>query len=218
MVFRLHNLWFNCKRKLANSSVTIGSDAVALGGTQTDINGLTSLDVDNLTLDGNTVSSTNTNGNIVLDPNGTGTVDVSSAKITSVATPSSDSDSATKGYVDGVVNGLDVKKSVDFVNCKCQWYIQQRCGTITASSNGALSMDGGSPSNGQRVLLKNQTSNVQNGIYVVTNSGGVEVNMFLQEQQTQMHQKLLVVHSSSLNKVLQTQITVLSQHTMEHRH
>ena len=33
-------------------------------------------------------------------------------------------------------------------------------------------MDGGSPSNGQRVLLKNQTSNVQNGIYNVTNSGG----------------------------------------------
>ena len=75
---------------------------------------LTSLDVDNLTLDGNTVSTTNSNGNIVLDPNGTGTVDVSSAKITSVASPSADTDAATKGYVDGVVNGLDVKKSVDF--------------------------------------------------------------------------------------------------------
>ena len=45
-------------------------------------------------------------------------------------------------------------------------------GTITASSNGALAMDGGSPSNGQRVLLKDQSSNVQNGVYVVTNSGG----------------------------------------------
>ena len=33
-------------------------------------------------------------------------------------------------------------------------------------------MDGGSPSNGQRVLLKDQSSNVQNGVYVVTNSGG----------------------------------------------
>ena len=64
---------------------------------------------------------------MVLDPNGTGTVDVSSAKITSVATPSADTD-ATKGYVDGVVNGLDVKKSVRLCyNCKCRWYIQQRC-------------------------------------------------------------------------------------------
>ena len=159
--------------KLANSSVTIGSDAVALGGTQTDLNGITSLDVDNLTLDGNTVSSTNSNGNIVLDPNGTGTVDVSSAKITSVASPSADTDAATKGYVDGVVNGLDVKKSVDFAStANVAGTYNNGAGTITASSNGALSMDGGSPSNGQRVLLKDQSSNVQNGIYVVTNSGG----------------------------------------------
>ena len=159
--------------KLANSSVTIGSDAVALGGTQTDLNGITSLDVDNLTLDGNTVSSTNSNGNIVLDPNGTGTVDVSSAKITSVASPSADTDAATKGYVDGVVNGLDVKKSVDFAStANVAGTYNNSAGTITASSNGALSMDGGSPSNGQRVLLKDQSSNVQNGVYVVTNSGG----------------------------------------------
>ena len=159
--------------KLANSSVTIGSDAVALGGTRTDINGLTSLDVDNITLDGNTVSSTNTNGNIVLDPNGTGTVDVSSAKITSVATPSADTDAATKGYVDGVVNGLDIKKSVDFAStANVAGTYDNGAGTITAGSNGALAMDGGAPSNGQRVLIKDQSSNVQNGIYVVTNSGG----------------------------------------------
>lgn len=34
------------------------------------------LSVDNLTLDGNTVSSTDTNGNIILDPNGTGSVNL----------------------------------------------------------------------------------------------------------------------------------------------
>ena len=45
--------------KLANSSVTIGSDAISLGGSQTDLNGITSLDVDNITIDGNTISSTN---------------------------------------------------------------------------------------------------------------------------------------------------------------
>lgn len=36
----------------------------------------TQLDVDNLRLDGNTISSTNTNGNILLVPDGTGVVDV----------------------------------------------------------------------------------------------------------------------------------------------
>ena len=52
--------------KLANSSITIGSDAVALGATQTDLNGITSLDVDNITIDGNIISTTNSNGNLVL--------------------------------------------------------------------------------------------------------------------------------------------------------
>lgn len=158
--------------KLANSSVTIGSDAIALGGSRTDINGLTSLDVDNITIDGNTVSSTNTNGNIVLDPNGTGTVDVSGAKLTTVGTPSQSTDAATKGYVDGVVNGLDVKQSVDFAStANVAGTYNNGAGTITAASNGALSMDGGSPAIGQRVLLKDQTDNVQNGIYSVTTAG-----------------------------------------------
>ena len=158
--------------KLANSSVTIGSDAISLGGSRTDINGLTSLDVDNITIDGNTVSSTNSNGNIVLDPNGTGTVDVSGAKITTVGTPSQSTDAATKGYVDGVVNGLDVKKSVDFAStANVAGTYNNGAGTITAGSNGALSMDGGSPAIGQRVLLKDQTDSVQNGIYTVTTAG-----------------------------------------------
>ena len=60
--------------KLSNSSITIGSDSISLGGTQTDLNGITSLDVDNITIDGNVISSTDTNGNITLTPNGTGKV------------------------------------------------------------------------------------------------------------------------------------------------
>jgi len=41
------------------------------------VSGVTQLDVDNLRLDGNTLSSTNSNGNITLAPNGTGRVEVS---------------------------------------------------------------------------------------------------------------------------------------------
>ena len=63
---------------LSNSSITIGSDSVSLGGTQTDLNGITSLDVDNITIDANTISTTNSNGNLVISPNGTGTVTVPS--------------------------------------------------------------------------------------------------------------------------------------------
>lgn len=53
--------------KLLQNSVVIGTDAGA-------VSGITQLDVDNIRIDGNTVSSTNTNGNIVLDANGTGII------------------------------------------------------------------------------------------------------------------------------------------------
>ncbi|VUX47811.1 hypothetical protein DF3PA_70132 [Candidatus Defluviicoccus seviourii] len=59
-----------------------------------------SVSVGNIKLKTNTISSTNTDGNIVLDPNGSGTVDVSSARITSLATPTSGTDAVNKSYVD----------------------------------------------------------------------------------------------------------------------
>lgn len=58
------------------------------------------LNVDNININGNTISSTDINGNIILDPNGTGIISVSGAKITDVATPTLSTDAATKGYVD----------------------------------------------------------------------------------------------------------------------
>ena len=69
--------------------------------------------VDNLDLDGNTISSTDTNGNIKLDPNGTGTIDVSGARITLLGTPTADSDAATKAYVDDQTGSLDFSYQTD---------------------------------------------------------------------------------------------------------
>ena len=149
--------------KLTNSSITIGSDAVALGATQTDLNGITSLDVDNITIDGNTISTTNTNGNLNLDPNGTGTVDVSSARITSVATPTGGTDAANKNYVDAQLQGLDVKNSVRAATTAN--------GTLSSAFANGQTVDGITLATNDRILIKDQSTGSENGIYTVNASG-----------------------------------------------
>jgi len=56
--------------------------------------------VDNLTLDGNTISANDANGDIFISPSGTGQVVINFSRIEDVATPVDSADAATKGYVD----------------------------------------------------------------------------------------------------------------------
>lgn len=57
-------------------------DGTAIGATTPSTGKFTQVDVDNLRLDGNTISSTDTNGNITLTPNGTGAVKTQKLEIT----------------------------------------------------------------------------------------------------------------------------------------
>ena len=156
--------------KLVNDSITIGSDEQALGSTITDLNGLTSVDVDNLTLDGNTVSTTDTDGDLNLTPNGNGTVIVPS-NYTGRSGWQAQS-LAPKSYVDSVANGLDVKASVRVATtANLASTYNNGAGTLTASSNAAISIDGVSLSLNDRVLVKDQTTQTQNGFYKVTTVG-----------------------------------------------
>jgi len=163
---------------LTNSSITIGSDTVSLGATQTDLNGITSLDVDNVTIDGNIVSTTDTNGDLSLEPNGTGTVIVPSGYESRAGFQSQSL--VNKAYVDQVANGLDVKASVRVATtANLSATYNNSNGTLTATANGAIAIDGVTLSANDRVLVKDQTDPIENGFYKVTNTGGASAAFVL---------------------------------------
>lgn len=86
-------------------------------------------------------------------------VAITGGTITGLSDPSGSSDAANKNYVDTVAQGLDVKASVKAATTS----------SITLSA--ASTIDGVLCGNGTRVLVKNQASPAENGIYVVSAAG-----------------------------------------------
>ena len=166
--------------KLVNDGITIGNTDTSLGGTITDLNAMTSIDVDNITIDGNVISTTNTNGNLDLTPHGTGTVTVPSGY---AGRAGFTTDSLTnKAYVDSVANGLDVKASVKVATTANlgATYVNTAPSTLTNSgTQAALAIDGVTLTANARVLVKNQTAALQNGFYKVTTVGDGSSNWVL---------------------------------------
>jgi hypothetical protein len=157
--------------KLANSGITVGTTQVALGATATTLAGLQSLDVDNINVNGNTIGATDTNGNLSLAANGTGTIAVNNFRISGLAEPVNDNDAATKAYVDARSAGLDPKASVRVAT------------TENIALTGTPSIDGVSVIAGNRVLVKNQTAATQNGIYVAAAGAWARSSDFDQDQE-----------------------------------
>lgn len=108
----------------------------------------------------------------------TANLDLLSNKIVSLANPTAAQDAATKAYVDAVATGLTPKASVQAATAavlsNTPTYSNGTAGvgaTLTAGSNGALVIDGYTVLLNQRVLVKNQASGFQNGIYTLTTLG-----------------------------------------------
>lgn len=101
----------------------------------------------------------------------TSAVSLNSQRITSVATPSVDSDVATKGYVDATKQGLVFKDSVR-VATTGNLAATRSSNTLTASSNGSINDTGIDSVTdlalNERVLVKDQSTGADIGIYYIT--------------------------------------------------
>lgn len=166
--------------EVTTKNITLGSSTLTNGSTTTAIAGLTELTVDNLNFNGNTITSTDTNGDIVLSPNGTGKVDVAGSIITGLAEPVSATDAATKNYVDTVAEGLHVHEAA---HCATTASLADLSGGTVTYNNGTAgvgatltlsaglsAIDGHTLVNGDRILVKNQATQAHNGMYVRTSA------------------------------------------------
>ena len=81
----------------------------------------------------------------------------------SANSPTADAHVATKAYVDGVAQGLDAKDSVRVATTAT--------GTLTSAFANGQTVDGVTLSTGDRILIKNQSTGSENGIYTVNASG-----------------------------------------------
>ena len=99
--------------------------------------------------------------------------------------PTSSQDAATKNYVDTVVAGLNPAESVQAASTTnlTSTYNNGTSGigaTLTNSGTQlAFAIDGYTASLNDRILIKNQSTQANNGVYVVTNLGSGSTNWVL---------------------------------------
>ena len=168
---------------LENPTLTLGSSTLTLGATTTDIDGLTSLIVDDITINGQTITTTAGNKDITLTPHGTGTIIVPSGYEDRAGF--TNNSLANKMYVDQVAQGLDTKPSCKLATTAnlSATYSNGSAGvgaTLTNSGTQAvLVLDSTAANLNDRILVKDQTTRTQNGIYTVTSVGSASTNWVL---------------------------------------
>jgi hypothetical protein len=167
---------------LTNSSVTVNGSSISLGGSATvtavNPNALTiSTGLSGTSYDGSaavtiavdsTIATTSSSQTLTNKTLGASTVlganlDAGTYKVTNLGAPTDAADAATKAYVDSVAEGLHVHASC----------VAATTGNIDLS-NGLEAgdiIDGVTLAADDRVLVKNQSTTSENGIYVAVTSG-----------------------------------------------
>jgi hypothetical protein len=112
-------------------------------------------------------------------------VSITGGSITGMSSPTNPTDVANKSYVDAAVQGLSFKETVSASTTAnlTATYANGTAGvgaTLTNSGTQvAFATDGYTASLNDRILVKNQTSQLQNGIYTVTTLGSGSTNWVL---------------------------------------
>jgi hypothetical protein len=134
--------------KIANDTIVDADINSAAAIAQSKISGLTTSLGEKLALAGGTM---------------TGAIAMGTNKITGLGTPTDGTDAATKNYVDSAAQGIDWKASVRAATTANV--------TLASALENGDTLDGVTLATGDRVLVKNQSTGSENGIYVVKASG-----------------------------------------------
>jgi len=170
-----------------NSGKVLGTDGSVLSwvagggsGTVTSVTGTGT--VSGLTLSGTVTTS----GNLTLGGSITGfATSGANTNLTSVAltsgtittTPSTGNDIVNKTYADAIASGIHFHEAVSLATTAAlpaNTYNNGTSGvgaTLTATANGALSVDSTLTIVAERILVKNEATQANNGVYVVTQVG-----------------------------------------------
>lgn len=156
------NLYYTPERVQDEISTTI-VDGTGLDKSYNDGAGTLTLSIDS-TVTTNSGSQTLTNKTLGASTTLGANLDAGTYKITNLGAPTNSTDAATKAYVDAVSEGLHIHEAADV-------YVAANVTIATALEAGDL-IDGVTLTPGMRVLVNGQTTQSENGIYVVQASGG----------------------------------------------
>ena len=134
--------------KIAEGTIVNADINASAAIAQSKIDGLTTSLGEKLALAGGTMS---------------GAIAMGTNKITGLGTPTDATDAATKAYVDSAAQGIDWKASVRAATTAAV--------TLASDLENGDTLDGVTLATGNRILVKNQATGSENGIYVVASSG-----------------------------------------------
>ena len=122
------------------------------------------------------------------------------------------SQQSVKAFVEAQVQGLDIKDSVRLAST-ANIAGSYSSGVLTVTSAGVLTIDGGNVAINNRVLLKDQTTGTQNGIYKCTTAGAAGINTQPDTSSASTLDDAQYGSSSTLSNIQMTSATLTSSTT-----